>query len=122
MKPSTNVSPQNYGIDSFKAGFNASDKLYTLYDKVYLDDRKINGDDLVDAIQFGPVAATALIDFINKAKNIGKEWDDLDDQELQELQNEFGDRINDPNWQQLFNSLLGVSVAIDRIAESRKAA
>ena len=64
----------------------------------------------------------AIHDFINKAKNIGKEWDDLDDQEMQELRDEFGDQVNDPNWQLLFNSLLGVSVAIDRIAESRKEA
>jgi len=117
MKTNESIMPQQVGIDAFIAGFDAGEKLHKLYETVYLDDKKINSDDLVDAIQHGPAAATSIINFVNEAKNLPKEFDDLDDQELAQLRARFGDKVDNPNWQLLFNSLLGVSVAIDRLAE-----
>lgn len=114
------VSPQAEGIGAFIAGFEAGDKVFDLYEAVYLDDKKINGDDLTDVITKGPAAATSLIAFVNQAKNIGKEFDDLSDSELAELKSRFGSKVDDPNFQLLFNSLLGAAVAIDRIAEGTK--
>jgi hypothetical protein len=117
MKTNQSIQPQQVGISAFIAGFEAGEKIKVFYDKVYLDDRKINGDDLVDVIQYGPATATAIIGFVNEAKNIPKQFDDLDDQEMAQLRARFGEKVDNPNWQLLFNSLLGLSVAIDRLAE-----
>ena len=113
----SNVNPQSVGIDAFIAGFDAGEKLNTLYKAVYLDDKKINGDDLVDVIQYGPAAATAIIAFFNKAKDLPKQFDDLDDNEIAQLRAKFGSKVDNPNWQKLFNGLVDVSVAIDRLSE-----
>jgi hypothetical protein len=36
---------------------------------------------------------------------------------MAQLRARFGEKVDNPNWQLLFNSLLGVSVAIDRLTE-----
>ena len=51
--------------------------------------------------------------FANKAKELSKQFDDLNAQ----LRAKFGSKVDNPNWQQLFNGLVDVSVAIDRLPE-----
>lgn len=109
-----------YGIEAIKAGFETAEGLYNLYDAVYLDDKKINGEDLVDLVRLGPGVATDMVKFVNKAKDLGKEWDDLSDEELTELFASIDDLPVDPHLEKIVKSLLQLSVDIDRYAESKK--
>lgn len=113
---------EKYGIDAFEAGADALETLQGLYEKVYADDGVINRDDLPDVLIALPSLTTSVLGFINKAGQIGKQWDDLSNTELADLDQITRSKIKDENYADAIKHLIGLSVAIDRITEDRKAA
>jgi hypothetical protein len=115
------MNPQNqYGIEAFAAGADTAEDLWKLYDAIYLDDRKVNGEDLVDLVRLGPAAGASLVQFINKAGQLGKEWDDLTDEELAQLDQILIEKVGNTDLRDAIKHLLNFSVAIDRLTEQRK--
>lgn len=115
------MNTQNqFGIDAFAAGAEASEDLWKLYEAIYLDDRKVNGEDLVDLVRLGPAAGASLVQFINKAGQLGKEWDDLSDEELAEIDAILIEKVGNTDLRDAIKHLLNFSVAIDRLSERRK--
>jgi hypothetical protein len=115
------MNPQNqYGIEAFTAGAETAEDVWKLYDAIYLDDRKVNGEDLADLVRFGPAAGASLVQFINKAGQLGKEWDDLTDEELAQLDQILIEKVGNADLRDAIKHLLNFSVAIDRLVEQRK--
>ncbi len=115
------MNPQNqYGIEAFTAGAETAEDLWKLYEAIYLDDRKVNGEDLVDLVRLGPAAGASLVQFINKAGQLGKEWDDLTDEELAQLEQILIEKVGNTDLREAIRHLLNFSVAIDRLTEQRK--
>lgn len=55
------------------------------------------------------------------AKEIPKEWGDLDESEILRLHDRFGDVVNDERWQRAFVGLVTAGDAIYEIATEEKA-
>jgi len=56
-----------------------------------------------------------LMEAINGAGEIPKEWDDLDENEITELVEAFGEIVYDPFWQMAFNGALLLARGLDGI-------
>lgn len=118
--PTNTIAMEKFGIEGILAGKEVGLSLFELYEAVYLDDKKINGNDLVDLVRLGPAVATDLVAFVNKAKDLGKEWDDLSDEELDQLDAQIDEVVEDPNLRRGVKALIELSVSIDRYAESKQ--
>jgi len=104
-----------YGVDSTLAGVTAANDTYDLFEKVYLDDRKLGADDLNDAILLGPRAATSIIAAANKAKNLGNELTDLSDSEKELIIATAGERINKPGYIKILKGVLELTDGVSEL-------
>lgn len=111
---------EKQGIDAILTGIDTAEDLYKLYDAIYLDDKKVNGEDLVDLVRLGPAAGASLVQFVNRARDLGKEWDDLSNEELAEIDGLLIEKVGNTDLRDAIKHLLNFSVALDRLAEQRK--
>ena len=82
-----------YGTDGLEAAGDAALAIYSLIDAVYLDDRRLDGSDLIDAALIGPKVVAAVTTAIEKGDMLGKEVTDLSENEKARLREKYGDMI-----------------------------
>lgn len=103
-----------YGTEAWEKSLTAANGAYHLFELIYLDDRKLTGEDTIDLINVGPKFVTSVVEAAKVANQLDEEASDFSEAEKAKLLTLAGVNIQKPGYQKILKGILEI---VDGIAE-----
>lgn len=114
------TSPNNgaYGIGALTKIVDSANKLWDLTKAVYMDDKKITGEDFADIIALSPGVVSSIVSASKEFHLVDNEITDLSETEKNTLLALIGNRIENPSYMKIVKGLLDITDGISELVNS----